>query len=261
MRFFFTLSLTLLVFASPALAHRKARTVTDEGKPITVWLAEGKKTFVSFPDNILGFDAPVSSSIMTMQVVKGFDTTLVVRVLEAIEPTMMSIPTLGGVHIVNFLPHKNGDTYVTVKLTEDTKAKVSANPYAQDGDDSPLQSGMAQLWYAMYSRDGSLGVKRDDLDVKLCDNPQERQTLIWRHHGDGLTGYTVLVENHRPSPITINHAALKPRFQRELYASSLSTIDFNSTQSIPAGGFGFIHFVYIGEEKRDSTKLVNRSDD
>jgi hypothetical protein len=68
----------ILLLASAAYVHRKARTAVDEGRPIPIYLTDGKKTYLRFPEPILSFDAPVAPDQVRLSLVDGYPATLVV---------------------------------------------------------------------------------------------------------------------------------------------------------------------------------------
>lgn len=250
-RLFITLTL-FLILPTLSLAHRKARTVVDEGKPINIWVQKGKKTLISFPEAIMPTDAPIRSSDLELKMAAGNDTTLVALAHDIDEPVMMSVPTLDGVYILNIIPHKNGDTYVTVQAKAVAKPESAAvlpeiGKLVKIADEAPLLTGVSRLFHAMYGVKGT-GVRVEKTDVVVCDKPEEYQLLIRRYHYNGLKGMTIWIENRRPQSVTINHAGLREHQQDSgFYASSLSNTAYQSVESIAPGDSAFLHLIFLGE--------------
>jgi hypothetical protein len=251
----------ILVLASAADAHRKARTVVDEGRPIPIYLTDGKKTYIRFPEPILGFDAPVAPDQVRLSLVDGYPETLVVQPVDfrsALAATEydwleLSIPTTGAVHILRFVPAASNDTSVTIRLPEASspplltqeQRQTHAHPYRL-ASDAPVRDGLIELMYAMYDPGSDYGgVTRRPVHRVLVHTDLEQQTVLWHFTGRaGLYGYTIKVVNRGQAEVTLDPAHLRDA-GAHLYATSLSNTEYESVERLARGEAGYLHLIYL----------------
>jgi hypothetical protein len=251
----------ILLVASAAYAHRKARTVVDEGRPIAIYLTDGKKTYIRFPEPILGFDAPVAPDQVRLSLVDGYPETLVVWPVDfrsAISGSgydwlELSIPTTGAVHILRFLPAASNDTSITIRMPQASspppltqeKRQKNGHPYRL-ASEAPVRDGLIELMYAMYDPDSDYGgVTRRPVHRVLVHTDLEQQTVLWHFTGRaGLYGYIIKVVNRGQAEVTLDHAHLRDAGAL-LYATSLSNTEYESVERLARGEAGYLHLIYL----------------